>query len=83
MMMGQPSGGISPLVSVSFEESAPSMLQAPLDDSRHVLLLRDTGSIQALSQRLQTAKRVMIVGNGGIALELVQALRGYEVQIKA
>ena len=56
------------------------MLQAPLDDSVHVLMLRDTRSIQTLSERLGTAKRVMIVGNGGIALELVEALQGYEVR---
>jgi NAD(P)H-nitrite reductase large subunit len=41
----------------------------------HVIALRDQDSIQDMHKRLQAARRVMVVGNGGIALELVHALR--------
>jgi hypothetical protein len=44
-----------------------------------VLTLRDTDSVAQLSARLRGARRVMVVGNGGIALELVGALRGVQV----
>lgn len=36
-----------------------------------VIGLRDTDSIDALRRRLASARRIVIVGNGGIALELV------------
>ena len=36
-----------------------------------VLQLRDTDDVRALATRLNTARRVLLVGNGGIALELV------------
>ena len=39
--------------------------------SPHVLTLRDDESVQALCARLLGARRVMVVGNGGIALELM------------
>lgn len=40
-------------------------------DSPHVVTLRDTESVEALRARLPAARRVMVVGNGGIALELM------------
>ena len=36
-----------------------------------VIGIRDTESVQQLTSRLSKARRVVIVGNGGIALELV------------
>ncbi|KAK9860342.1 hypothetical protein WJX84_006237 [Apatococcus fuscideae] len=59
--------------------AAGAVPKAPLVSTAHVLMLRDSGSIQELSHRLRSAKRVMIVGNGGIALELAQSLQGYEI----
>ena len=44
-----------------------------------MLLLRDRDTVTGLAARLRHARRVAIVGNGGIALELVHALRGVEV----
>jgi DNA-binding MurR/RpiR family transcriptional regulator len=38
---------------------------------QRVLTFRDTDSVQRLAQRLQAARRVVVVGNGGIALELM------------
>ena len=35
-----------------------------------MLGLRDTQSVEYLKNRLYTAKQVIIIGNGGIALEL-------------
>ena len=43
-----------------------------------MLVLRDRDTVAGLAARLRHAKRVAIVGNGGIALELVHALRGVE-----
>lgn len=43
-----------------------------------MLVLRDRDTVAGLAARLRHARRVAIVGNGGIALELVHALRGVE-----
>eukprot|EP00961_Rhodomonas_salina_P028378 383051-Rhodomonas_salina.1 len=50
-----------------------------ISDNPRVLWLRDTESTVELRRRLQSARRVVIVGNGGIALELVHEVRGCEV----
>jgi len=44
-----------------------------------VLGIRDLESVQELSRRLQDARRVALVGNGGIALELAHSLRSCTV----
>ena len=44
-----------------------------------VLGIRDTDSVRDLSRKLQHARRVMLVGNGGIGLELASAVQGVEV----
>ncbi|XP_006866991.1 PREDICTED: pyridine nucleotide-disulfide oxidoreductase domain-containing protein 1 [Chrysochloris asiatica] len=44
-----------------------------------VLGIRDTDSAQEFQKQLTNAKRIMIVGNGGIALELVYEVEGCEV----
>ena len=36
-----------------------------------VIGIRDTSSVQELQKRLADARRVAVIGNGGIALELV------------
>lgn len=36
-----------------------------------VLTIRDTDSVATLNSRLASARRVLVVGNGGIALEFV------------
>ena len=36
-----------------------------------VIGIRDTESVQQLKSKLSNARRVVIIGNGGIALELV------------
>ena len=56
-----------------------AFLQQKVDGSPHVLVLRDQDTVEDLSKRLQTAKRVVLVGNGGIALELAYFLEGVEV----
>ncbi|XP_059969929.1 pyridine nucleotide-disulfide oxidoreductase domain-containing protein 1 isoform X1 [Mesoplodon densirostris] len=45
----------------------------------YVLGIRDTDSAQEFQQQLTKAKRIMIIGNGGIALELVYEIEGCEV----
>ena len=50
-----------------------------LAGSAHVLTLRDRDSLADLAVRLPGARRVVLVGNGGIALELAHALQGVEV----
>lgn len=49
-------------------------------DSEHVLVLRDQDTVADLAVRLPLARRVVLIGNGGIALELAHALRGMEVR---
>ncbi|CAD7696939.1 unnamed protein product [Ostreobium quekettii] len=50
-----------------------------LGSSDYVLTLRDTQSVEDLCTRLAGARRVVVVGNGGIALETIQGLGGMEV----
>ncbi|KAJ8269003.1 hypothetical protein COCON_G00116100 [Conger conger] len=50
-----------------------------IHDSPHVLGIRDTDSAQELQKRLSKAKRIVVIGNGGIALELVYEVEGCEV----
>lgn len=38
--------------------------------SRHVVSIRDVESVKSFQERISKAKRIMIVGNGGIATEL-------------
>ncbi|XP_029902174.1 pyridine nucleotide-disulfide oxidoreductase domain-containing protein 1 isoform X2 [Myripristis murdjan] len=45
----------------------------------YVLGIRDTDSAQEFQKRLSKAKRIVVVGNGGIALELVYEVEGCEV----
>lgn len=44
-----------------------------------VVTLRDTESVRTLQARVAGARRVLVVGNGGIATELVHEVRGVEV----
>lgn len=39
--------------------------------NENILGIRDTDSVATLQSKLKDAKRIMVVGNGGIALELV------------
>lgn len=48
-------------------------------DDPHVLGIRDTDSAQEFQKRLSKAKRIVVIGNGGIALELVYEVEGCEV----
>ncbi|GJQ09179.1 hypothetical protein GpartN1_g5231.t1 [Galdieria partita] len=48
-------------------------------DNPRVLTLRDTTSLEKLCKAVRSCRRIAIVGNGGIALELVYALQGCEV----
>lgn len=48
-------------------------------DSPYVYVVRDIDSVQKLAERLKSARSVVIVGNGGIALDLADTLRGLDV----
>ncbi|MPC27397.1 Pyridine nucleotide-disulfide oxidoreductase domain-containing protein 1 [Portunus trituberculatus] len=45
----------------------------------HVVWLRDTESAQQFQAQIKDARRIMIVGNGGIATEMVYEVTGVEV----
>ncbi|XP_054845312.1 pyridine nucleotide-disulfide oxidoreductase domain-containing protein 1 [Eublepharis macularius] len=49
------------------------------EGNRFVLGIRDTDSATEFQKHLAKAKRIIIVGNGGIALELVYEIEGCEV----
>lgn len=42
----------------------------------HVLYIRDTESVRSFQRRIAHAKRILIVGNGGIATEMVYEISG-------
>jgi len=46
---------------------------------QNVLHIRDTESVHILQEKIKDAKRVLIVGNGGIATEMVYEISGVEV----
>lgn len=50
-----------------------------LEDKDYVIGLRDTHSVEYFQTILGQAKRVLIVGNGGIATDLVYKLNGIEI----
>ncbi|KAL8592335.1 hypothetical protein ACOMHN_044271 [Nucella lapillus] len=45
----------------------------------YVVGIRDTGSAKDFQKKLRSAKRIVVVGNGGIASELVYEVEGCEV----
>ncbi|KAJ8006896.1 hypothetical protein DPEC_G00111970 [Dallia pectoralis] len=49
------------------------------EDNSNVLGIRDTDSAQEFQKRLSQARRIVVVGNGGIALELVYEVECCEV----
>lgn len=50
-----------------------------LDDKDYVIGLRDTHSVEYFQSIIGSANRLMIVGNGGIATDLVYKLNGIEI----
>ncbi|XP_022107218.1 pyridine nucleotide-disulfide oxidoreductase domain-containing protein 1-like [Acanthaster planci] len=48
-------------------------------DNPYVLGIRDTESVVTFQKRMSGAKRVVVVGNGGIATELVYEIEGCQV----
>ncbi|XP_069484528.1 pyridine nucleotide-disulfide oxidoreductase domain-containing protein 1 isoform X2 [Ambystoma mexicanum] len=50
-----------------------------MEGNPYVLGIRDTDSAQDFQKHLKDARRIAIVGNGGIALELVYEIEGCEV----
>ncbi|XP_037812831.1 pyridine nucleotide-disulfide oxidoreductase domain-containing protein 1 [Lucilia sericata] len=49
------------------------------DNNSLILGIRDTDSVLELQKRLKSAKKIVLVGNGGIASELAHELEGVEV----
>ena len=50
-----------------------------ISDSPHVLGIRDTQSVGHFQDKLRTASRVIVVGNGGIATEIVYELDNVQI----
>lgn len=55
--------------------AAPKLVSA----HPNVVGIRDTESVEELARRLASARRVLVVGNGGIALEVVHEVVGCEL----
>ncbi len=51
-----------------------------LAEHASVVTLRDSTTVEELVSRLPSVRRIVLVGNGGIALELVHALQGMQVK---
>jgi hypothetical protein len=56
--------------------ASPNLL---VSNIARVVGLRDVETVEALGRKLGMARRVVVVGNGGIALELVHALAGMNI----
>ncbi len=54
-----------------------------LAEHPRVVTLRDSTTVEELVSRLPSLRKIVLVGNGGIALELVHALNGLQVHLKA
>ncbi|XP_018007351.1 pyridine nucleotide-disulfide oxidoreductase domain-containing protein 1 [Hyalella azteca] len=50
-----------------------------LPEHKHVLYIRDTESVQKFQQRIRNADRMVVVGNGGIATEMIYEISGVEI----
>lgn len=48
-------------------------------NNENVVGIRDTESVETLSRKISQARRILVVGNGGIATELVHEIDGLEV----
>jgi NAD(P)H-nitrite reductase large subunit len=59
----------------------PRVLPGAASCEERILTLRDVESVHSLQEKLKDAKRVVIVGNGGIATELVYKVRGVQVKL--
>jgi len=49
------------------------------DVSKYVIGIRDTESVATFQEKLKTSKRICIVGNGGIATEMVYELQAVDI----
>ncbi|XP_063973198.1 pyridine nucleotide-disulfide oxidoreductase domain-containing protein 1 [Diachasmimorpha longicaudata] len=49
------------------------------DNNPYVLGIRDTESVENFSSRISKARKIVVVGNGGIATEIVYKIRNVEI----
>lgn len=49
------------------------------EGNRNVIGIRDVESVENFSSRIKDAKKILIVGNGGIATEIVHEIRGVDI----
>ena len=57
-------------------------LVAPIMNSevnQYILGIRDTESVLSFQEKLQSAKRICIIGNGGIATEMIYELQAIDI----
>jgi len=48
----------------------------------NIIGLRDLQSVEDLVERLSSARRLLVVGNGGIALELIHEVIAFSIHTK-
>ena len=69
-------------IKISFEKLCVCTGATPLKCHPSCVTIRDTDSVRDLSKTLKgEMKRIAIIGNGGIAMEIVQSLRGSNLEI--
>ena len=49
------------------------------DQNKYIYGIRDTDSVEMLQMKLKDTRRVVVVGNGGIAMEFVYLIKGKEM----
>lgn len=56
--------------------ASPKIIQP---QNEHIIGIRDTDSAKVLQDKLAGAKRILVVGNGGIATEIVYEIEGVDI----
>lgn len=56
--------------------ASPKVIQPPCE---YIFGIRDTDSAELLQSKLKNARRVVVIGNGGIATELVYEIKGVDI----
>lgn len=54
--------------------------QVSMENRKFVLGIRDTESVNEFQRRIQNSRRIVVVGNGGIASELIYELKNVEIE---
>lgn len=58
----------------------PKLINFSNDVSEYILGIRDTDSVKEFQKRIKTSKRFALIGNGGIASEIIYEIENIEIE---